>query len=115
MGVSTCTGLTAVWCPICGDCQCPETATGERSLTDEACALHSTRSPHAEPERESSSRPGAWLVLPVSPAAVEDHDLSCLLCGSQAGPPVEFVVRYRTASQTVVAGLHAQCWRRSCK
>lgn len=44
----TCTGLTATWCPIHGDCACP----GRVPLDDRGCLLHSPGSPHGElPER----------------------------------------------------------------
>ena len=44
-----CTGISAQWCPRCGDCSCPE---GERSSFD--CPLHSPSSPHGEePEQET--------------------------------------------------------------
>lgn len=40
-----CTGVSARWCPVCGDCTCPEP---ERSMDSERCPLHSRASPHAE-------------------------------------------------------------------
>lgn len=39
-----CTGLSATWCPIHGDCECPEPAEG---LDDPWCPLHGSRSLHA--------------------------------------------------------------------
>lgn len=42
-----CTGLSAVWCPNCGDCSCP-TEHGERSSSGESCLLHGTSSQHGE-------------------------------------------------------------------
>lgn len=41
----SCTGLSAVWCPNCGDCSCP-TERGERSFSGERCLLHGTSSQH---------------------------------------------------------------------
>lgn len=43
-----CTGTSASWCPVCGDCKCPRSESGETDLNDESCPLHSVRSKHAE-------------------------------------------------------------------
>ncbi len=50
---SRCSGLTASWCPVHGDCLCPElrgpgAGPGERSFTYSGCPLHSPASDHAE-------------------------------------------------------------------
>lgn len=42
-----CTGMTAIWCPRCGDCKCPLNEAGERSLDGSACPLHAPDSAHA--------------------------------------------------------------------
>ncbi len=45
-----CTGLSAHWCPRCGDCTCPDP---EESLDDWDCPLHGECSRHGEwPERD---------------------------------------------------------------
>lgn len=44
-----CTGMTAIWCPRCGDCKCPLNEAGERSLDGSACPLHAPDSAHGEP------------------------------------------------------------------
>lgn len=44
---AVCTGLSAMWCPIHGDCRCAKTPTGEPNFEDPACPLHSTSSMHA--------------------------------------------------------------------
>lgn len=44
----SCTGLTAAWCPNCGDCTCEKLPSGEPCLDDGRCALHAPKSPHAE-------------------------------------------------------------------
>lgn len=52
-----CTGLSASWCPIHGDCSCapnpaiadPERAWQDRHMDDPGCPLHAPRSSHAEP------------------------------------------------------------------
>lgn len=43
--VPGCTGLTARWCPICGDCCCRENAS---DLDDPDCPLHGAFSRHAD-------------------------------------------------------------------
>lgn len=43
-----CTGLTAVWCPNCGDCNCERTAGGDPCFDSPRCPLHSTDSHHAD-------------------------------------------------------------------
>lgn len=49
---TTCTGLTATWCPVHGDCACPELegvwGSDGRSMSDPACPLHAITSDHAE-------------------------------------------------------------------
>lgn len=43
-----CTGVTASWCPIHGDCTCPGPFDPPPSLDNPGCALHSDRSHHSE-------------------------------------------------------------------
>lgn len=38
-----CSGVAASWCPVCGDCECPD----PEDLNDDQCPLHSGTSPHA--------------------------------------------------------------------
>lgn len=46
----TCTGRTAVWCPVHGDCRCPRDEAGEVTEMDGAgCPLHAWDSMHGEP------------------------------------------------------------------
>lgn len=47
-----CTGSSARWCPVCGDCACGpryggDGADGERTLDDDGCPLHGASSAHA--------------------------------------------------------------------
>lgn len=42
-----CTGVSASWCPRCGDCTCRNV---DESRDDEDCPLHSATSRHAELE-----------------------------------------------------------------
>jgi hypothetical protein len=46
--VSLCTGLSAFWCPNCGDCTCQRAHDGDCCFDNEACPLHGKRSHHAE-------------------------------------------------------------------
>ncbi len=47
--VPECTGISAHWCPRCGDCECPRPDDGwADSLNDPACPLHGRDSDHAE-------------------------------------------------------------------
>jgi hypothetical protein len=43
-----CTGISAGWCPVCGDCVCKD----ELDKNDEACPLHSESSRHGEVQGE---------------------------------------------------------------
>jgi hypothetical protein len=44
-----CAGVSATWCPVHGDCRCPERDDGMgRTLTDPGCPLHAPTSSHAE-------------------------------------------------------------------
>lgn len=40
-----CTGVAAFWCPVHGDCSCPDIL----DRNDPGCPLHATDSTHAEP------------------------------------------------------------------
>lgn len=50
----TCTGLTAFWCPVCGDCTCERSESGDCEFQGDAavprCPLHSSASRHASQE-----------------------------------------------------------------
>lgn len=51
-----CTGISASWCPRCGDCQCPTNENGETISDDgeefaknsERCPLHAPWSTHGD-------------------------------------------------------------------
>lgn|SRR5690606_30061094 len=45
---ATCTGLTAFWCPRCGDCTCARPPDGDCCFDAQGCPLHGTASRHAE-------------------------------------------------------------------
>jgi hypothetical protein len=40
-----CTGITAAWCPVHGDCSCP---TNSEDRADDRCPLHAPTSAHGE-------------------------------------------------------------------
>ena len=47
--VPECSGVTARWCPRCGDCACdPESMADPDDMDDPRCPLHSPSSEHAE-------------------------------------------------------------------
>ena len=48
---ATCTGVAASWCPVHGDCRCPEPPDPHerRDLNHPHCPLHNPTSSHAEP------------------------------------------------------------------
>lgn len=43
-----CTGPSAFWCPVCGDCTCARSHNGECYFDNLECALHGRGSRHAE-------------------------------------------------------------------
>lgn len=54
---AACTGISASWCPVHGDCKCPRHTDGamegevnEGQMGADQCPLHSPESPHGEPE-----------------------------------------------------------------
>lgn len=47
-----CTGVTATWCPVHGDCACPPDPD-IRYLNADGCPLHDSASSHAEAERQA--------------------------------------------------------------
>jgi hypothetical protein len=55
---TACTGVSAMWCPRCGDCRCPVNEAGETVSVEDLgyygkdspdCPLHARGSRHAEP------------------------------------------------------------------
>lgn len=44
-----CTGITATWCPRCGECTCVRDRSDAPSLCDPRCPLHAPGSDHGEP------------------------------------------------------------------
>lgn len=63
---SECTGPSATWCPIHGDCRCPH-VNGDpqqgRTLEDPACPLHALGSLHADDLAETRDGEAARLEL----------------------------------------------------
>ena len=52
LDVAHCTGISAGWCPVCGDCTCPRDDTDTREEQSDNCPLHGTVSSHGEDEDE---------------------------------------------------------------
>lgn len=48
----TCTGLTARWCPVCGNCTCAD----GKDLDDDTCPLHGGASRHAQAAPDGTRR-----------------------------------------------------------
>jgi len=46
--VVACTGISASWCPICGDCTCPRDDCGERVRRGDDCPLHGREGAHPD-------------------------------------------------------------------
>lgn len=44
----SCTGLSAFWCPRCGDCSCERLPCGECAFDSPSCPLHRVGSGHAQ-------------------------------------------------------------------
>lgn len=61
MTTNECTGATAAWCPVHGDCACPRTDGGP-SLDHPACPLHGPASTHGE-EPEPTLAPAMLACL----------------------------------------------------
>lgn len=67
---TTCTGPTATWCPLCGDCICERHEDGEVEFDGHGnCPLHAHDTPHAitrkesEPERWAEHLPPKGTVM----------------------------------------------------
>lgn len=86
-----CTGITAQWCPRCGDCTCPDGTPADCPL----CPLHARGSSHGEDEEHGPDAAAAaldrerrmLLALETGPSA-EAFDAPsgapCLRCGGGA-------------------------------
>ena len=69
-----CTGLTAFWCPNCGDCTCPRTDDGDvPEMSHDSCPLHARGTNHPIPEE------GKVVALP--PDADEELRIGCEFMG----------------------------------
>lgn len=56
--MSECTGVSAAWCPVHGDCTCPQNEGGLAEEQDAECPLHGLASLHAE-EAEAAAAEAA--------------------------------------------------------
>lgn len=73
-----CTGTTAKWCPVHGDCTCPETLPGERTFDDDRCPQHAPTSQHGERERAHLEAPEPGAVL-AGIVRAEEHERAALV------------------------------------
>lgn len=55
-----CTGISAAWCPIHGDCTCGPNEMHEPALCDEHCALHSPTSTHGDAPASTDRAPSVY-------------------------------------------------------
>jgi hypothetical protein len=80
MGDTTCTGLSARWCPRCGDCTC-----GSYIVTT-TCPLHSASSRHSDDHEESADDIIARLTreLDAARAALLEYVPRCPDCDAPA-------------------------------
>jgi hypothetical protein len=60
--IVSCTGVTAAWCPVCGDCTCLGGEEHQRlaliPLDKPGCPLHDPLCAHAEPASQYTSATG---------------------------------------------------------
>lgn len=85
---SLCTGMTARWCPQCGDCRCQGDGG---DLNDPACPLHAPSSPHAEDETHvpvvaRTATPRERPVAITDPIAAWDERDGTVCALSEDGP-----------------------------
>lgn len=80
-----CTGVTAFWCPRCGDCSCPRDVDGGCDFDTDGCPLHGSPSQHAaaaqavdEPAPESE--PNELDVDDEGCCTVCEHDRTFCTC-----------------------------------
>lgn len=73
-----CTGITATWCPVHGECKCPPADGDPHSLSDPGCPLHAPGSAHGEP----APAPDA----PGTTGTPERHCLACLQPSAKPAP-----------------------------
>ena len=69
-----CTGLTAIWCPICGDCTCAKLSSGEPCLDSDHCPLHSVHATHAVTVALQDLRERVAAVAKDSGICLTEHD-----------------------------------------
>ena len=92
-----CTGVTASWCPRCGDCSCAK--DGHDELNSPRCPLHAPSSPHAEPTPEAEFAPDQHRTrLDTTPAVIalceqprdrdEDLEVDLLFDSSDVDEPL---------------------------
>lgn len=73
--MTRCTGLTAVWCPVHGDCRCREREQG--NYNDRDCPLHAPGSSHGDDYLDAREplHSGANALLELR-AWIEKHFLA---------------------------------------
>lgn len=97
-----CTGSSARWCPVCGDCACGpryegDGADGERTLDDDGCPLHGASSAHA---RDAAPDLAADHIALADALATAERELARLRA------QVEYLAPRQRAGQLVANALH---------
>lgn len=73
-----CTAASAVWCPVCGDCACPDR---EDRMDDPFCPLHAPDSPHDNYRAPAAEEWRLWaaavtrVTVEATPPGCEWHGL----------------------------------------
>lgn len=89
--MTPCSGLTATWCPLHGTCQCTKDASGERSLVDERCPLHSSTSDHALDVIEAQEGAAAVMARAREAGRREGIEEAARLCDSSMDSNVSII------------------------
>jgi hypothetical protein len=96
-----CTGITASWCPVHGDCTCRRYASGERiDGSRRGCPLHDDDSAHGEDDEDA--HPAVAELARLRAVESSDHTTTdatgrryCTECEERLTPPGEPVVHAR--------------------
>lgn len=76
LDVAHCTGISAGWCPVHGDCTCPRDGTDTREEQADDCPLHGTASNHGDDEDEPPQIARSLVLRLARDLADARHDLA---------------------------------------
>ena len=90
-----CTGLSAFWCPRCGDCTCERAHDGDCCFDDRNCPLHGHASHHAETIELAQAEQLVRTMALAQGVELTDHDQTevsrfaqLLFDRARKGPPL---------------------------